>query len=603
MDVAHGNELTRMYKFRIFRKNLTFTQLKSCFLILNINEKLKLSSIILVQVSLNILDLVGIAVLGLVASLSVAGIQSRQPSNFASQFISSINLESLSFQNQVGVLGLTAVFLLLIRSAASIYFNRRIIQFFSIRNAIFSNKILTNALSQGHEYLKEKSKMDLIYGITHGTTALTLSVLAATVNLISDFFLLVFIGVGLTFYDPVTAISLVLMFSVIIYAIENKIIYKSRSLGAKENIFAVRINKQIEQIFNSFKELYVANRLEFTTTKVYRSNLEISNIRVETTLIPNTSKYLMESGILIIGVLLCLLQITISNSEQAVSTLTIFLAATTRLTPAILRIQQGTGSIRNNLPAAMRAIDMYEEGKTEGQINLGLKLDNLVNKEFNPNVKIVNLKFKFDNAPDYLFSGFNHNFEPYTTTILIGKSGSGKSTLLDFILGIKNPNSGEVLISGVKPKTALANWQGQVAFVPQDVNIFEGTIEENLSFGYARNHFSLEELKDVVKKSNLTSLIERLPDGFDTEINGKGISLSGGERQRLGLARALLTKPKVLILDEITSSLDKASEEIMWDTLNELKTSTTIIIATHKIPDVKFFDATIDLDYNQKKFI
>jgi len=572
----------------------TILQLRECFRVLDSRDQAKLSKIVIVQVLLNFLDLVGIALLGIVASLSISGIKSSKPNSFTSSLIDAVNLSSVSFQNQVAILGSSAVTLLLLRSLMSVYFNRKIIHFFSIRNANFSSKILSNALIKGYEYLGKKSKMELIYGVTYGSTSLNLAVLAATINLFADLFLLLFIVIGLIVFDPLTATISIFLFALMIFILERKIVFKSRRLGELENQYAISINKQIEDIFNLYRELFVRNRLNFVSNEIHKTNVNLSNIRVETTLIPNTSKYLMESGILLIGAFLCFVQIIVTNSEQAIATLAVFLAATTRLTPAILRIQHATGSIRNNLPAALRAVDLYLDSQDALEIvsNTSGELDG---RDFLPTVEVQNLSFRFSESSEYLFESFSYSFAPNSVTLLIGKSGSGKSTLLDFILGIREPDSGVILVSGQTPRVALSRWPRKIAFVPQEVILMEGSVADNLCLGFNRDKFSTSEMMMAIDKANLTQVIENLPDGIDTNIKVGQVLLSGGEKQRLGLARALLTNPEILVLDEITSALDKKNEQIMWEALKKLKSSTTIIMATHKIPDVDFFDNLIDL--------
>jgi ABC-type bacteriocin/lantibiotic exporter with double-glycine peptidase domain len=182
---------------------------------------------------------------------------------------------------------------------------------------------------------------------------------------------------------------------------------------------------------------------------------------------------------------------------------------------------------------------------------------------------------------------------------IVGPSGAGKSTLTDLILGLLTPKSGSVSISGYEPSKAIAKWPGQIAYVPQEVRIFDGSLAENITQGYSPEEIMGFDLMDTLQDSALTELFRTSLDGFAVELGTKGARLSGGQIQRVGIARALLTKPKLIVFDEATSALDADTESIITETLAKLRGNTTVVIVAHRLSTVLNADSVIYLQEGQ----
>jgi ABC-type multidrug transport system fused ATPase/permease subunit len=178
---------------------------------------------------------------------------------------------------------------------------------------------------------------------------------------------------------------------------------------------------------------------------------------------------------------------------------------------------------------------------------------------------------------------------------IVGPSGSGKSTFCDLLLGLLKPKTGTITISGVQLCEFTHVNPELIAYLPQDVFLIEGSIAENILLGRERNEHTEEQLRDSVKIAGIIEFIDSLPNGMDTQIGGKELALSGGQKQRIGLARTLFSKPSVLIMDEPTSSLDAASENIITETLNFIKKDVIIVIVAHRLSTIRDVDRIIYL--------
>ena len=169
------------------------------------------------------------------------------------------------------------------------------------------------------------------------------------------------------------------------------------------------------------------------------------------------------------------------------------------------------------------------------------------------------------------------------TVGLIGVSGGGKTTDVDMILGLLQPQSGQVLVGGRDINTDKAGWFAQVGYIPQTIFLLKGTVRENIAYGEEPDDIDDDKVRKAVCDTSMEEFISRLPDGLETEVGERGVRLSGGQRQRIGIARALYHNPKVLIFDEATSALDTETESNVIETMEKFKGDKTMLIITHRM--------------------
>jgi len=184
---------------------------------------------------------------------------------------------------------------------------------------------------------------------------------------------------------------------------------------------------------------------------------------------------------------------------------------------------------------------------------------------------------------------------PGTTTALVGSSGSGKSTLISLVMAFNRPLKGNIVVDGKNlMDIPLRDYREQLASVLQENFLFDGTIAENI--GYAAPGASLDEIKAAAQLAHCEEFILKFPDGYSTVVGERGIKLSGGQRQRVSIARAILASPKVLILDEATSSLDSESEEMIQDGLKKLRTGRTTFVIAHRLSTIRSADQILVME-------
>ncbi|MFE1744488.1 ABC transporter ATP-binding protein [Coleofasciculus sp. H7-2] len=217
--------------------------------------------------------------------------------------------------------------------------------------------------------------------------------------------------------------------------------------------------------------------------------------------------------------------------------------------------------------------------------------------QFTGKVEFSHLTFGYDSSRPVL-ENINLLIEPYQTVALVGRSGSGKSTLVKLLFRYFEPHQGHILIDGQDIRTMdVTGYRRRLAIVHQEVDIFNGTLLENLTYGNPKATF--EQVQEACRIARVDEVIEHLPQGYYTVVGERGMRLSGGQRQRLGIARALLVDPDILIFDEATSSLDYESERSIQLAMRSILGTRTTIIIAHRLSTVREADKIVVLDQGQ----
>jgi ABC-type multidrug transport system fused ATPase/permease subunit len=220
-------------------------------------------------------------------------------------------------------------------------------------------------------------------------------------------------------------------------------------------------------------------------------------------------------------------------------------------------------------------------------------------ENFRGAIGFKNLSFAYPSRPDELvLREITLQIEPNQMIALVGPSGAGKSTIAALLLRLHDPVSGAILFDGRENSSySLSNLRSQIALVPQDIFLFGGTIRENIAYG--KPTATVDEILEAARKANALEFIERFPEKLETIVGERGTQLSGGQRQRIAIARAVLKDPKILILDEATSSLDSESERLVQDALEKLMKGRTSVVIAHRLSTVRKADQIFVLDHGK----
>ena len=553
-------------------------------------------AITIVQVLLGVLDLFGVLAIGLLGTLSISGIQASGSSGKVNLILDFFGLADTNFQTQVSFIGVAAVILLISRTLLSIFFTRRVLYFMSYRGATLSANLVSKFLAQPLLVVQKWSTQQALFAVTRGVEIVALEVLALSVILAADIALLVILVIGLFVVDPLTSISSMLLFGIVAGILHKLMHGKAGKFGSKSSELTIRSSEKISEVFSSFRESVVRNRRDFYARKIAETRYELAGYRAEIGFMPLIGKYVIETTLVIGAVSIGAIQFFMQDAAQAVSTLAIFLAAGSRMAPAVLRIQQGSILMKSSIGMAKPTLDLIE---FLGNSKLLENMDDEVHTKhdgFEAKIAVENVSITYPGNTKRALSNISVKAPQGTVIAIVGPSGAGKTSLVDVILGVLEPDSGTVHISGVTPLEAISKWPGAIAYVPQDVLVANGSIRENVALGYPLEAATDELVNDAIRIASLTDFVASLPEGLDTNLGERGAKISGGQRQRIGIARALFTKPKLLVLDEATSALDGGTEESISSDIQKLKGSTTVVLIAHRLSTVRDADLVLYMD-------
>ena len=571
------------------------SSLKRAINVLSPVDQRKILAIMVLQILMAGLDLLGVIAIGLLGALSVSGLQSNPPGDRVSQALEILRIQNETFQSQAVILAISALILLVGRTVLSMIFTRRILFFLSRRGAKVSADLISRLLSQPLLVVQSRTTQETVFAVTRGVVIIVLQVLATAVVWVADLALLIVMMIGLLVVDPVTAIATFTVFSLVGFFLHKYMHVLAGNLGFENSKIEIQSNEKIVEAFSSYRESVVRNRRDYYAREIGHLRYSIANTSAEMGFLPYVSKYVIESTVLVGAVLIGAAQFFLQDAAHAIATLAIFLAAGTRIAPAVLRLQQGTVLIKTALGSAAPTLDLIDAlGSSPLTVNTDDKVD-LLHEGFVSEISVKDVSLTYPDKSVPAIASVSLEIPAGTSIAFVGPSGAGKTTMIDILLGVLIPDSGSVLVSGLPPLLAVAKWPGAVSYVPQDVVIAAGTIRENIALGYPIAEATDELISEALKIANLDEFVASLPDGIDTQVGERGARISGGQRQRLGIARAMFTRPHLLVLDEATSSLDGETEASISEAIDAMRGSTTVVIIAHRLSTVRNADKVVYL--------
>lgn len=560
-------------------------------------DRAKLLLLAVFQAIFGVLDLIGVALIGLLGALSVTGLQSKQPGNRVGTILRLLHINEMSFQSQSAIIGLLATSFLVLKTILSVILTRKALRFLAHRSGLLSSNLAQKVLSQNYLFLQRIPSQRILFSLTSGANSLILGVLGSVVSIISDSSLIIIMLVGLFLVNPAVALGSLFYFGLIGLILHFRLSGQALKLGQKNSLLTINGNSLILEAIASFRELYVRGRINFYTDRIAVSRKLLADTSADLTFMPNISKYFLESSVVIGALLLAMSQFLVADAKHAISTLTIFLAAGTRIAPSILRLQQGALAVKTHIGSARSTLDLIDS-LVSVSVNTSEPSNSLTidHQDFEPKFQISELTFKYPNNEENAIESLNLDAPAGSIVAIVGPSGAGKTTLVDLLLGILEPTAGNIFISSETPRGAIKKWPGAISYVPQDIVIIDGSIKNNISLGYPSDSAKLDWYEKILSISQLSDFVNSLEDGLNSQVGERGAKLSGGQRQRVGVARALFTNPKLIILDEATSSLDADSENKLSAAINSLRGNVTVIVIAHRLATVQNADIVCYID-------
>ena len=546
--------------------------------LLDRRDRVKYYILSVCQILLSALDIVAVAVVGFVTVLLLNYSQPANP--VLSSIQSFLNLTTNEFS--IALMAF-AVILFTLRTWLAVKLIKSALLFLGRRSAAYSSKVFNEMLDRPSIALSSTPLVTKQYALITGANSKILGILGGFSGVISDLSVTLGLFVFFLIASPSVALSAAAIGLIFLITLVKQTAGRGSQLSRIIAETEMQSRSVIARGISRYRESFVSGNLGYFKDEFGSSRSIGVEATANWTFLPNVGKYVLEAGVILGGLLLGIALFWFESPESATSLLAMFLAASTRLAPALIRLQQGIVSIKGHTSQKLELDALATEISVSKKItfdavSVDAPLPSIRSEGVMLEVKGVHYRHE-QHVP--LIENWTFSISSGAFVALVGKSGSGKSSLADLILGLIEPSSGSVLIDSQNPAMFIRSNRGSVAYVPQYASLSEGTIRSNLLLGHDKKSISEEELLNALRACCIEEIALAQPQGLDSPVSEDGRNLSGGQRQRLSLAHALLGNPRFLILDEATASLDKKNEISVMSGIRRYLPKATILAVTH----------------------
>jgi ABC-type multidrug transport system fused ATPase/permease subunit len=457
--------------------------------------------------------------------------------------------------------------------------------------AELGSDIYLRTILQPYQVHIEQNSSEIINGVLSQTNAIIYDVILPLMTLISSMILAFFIMAALFFYYPLISVSIFFMigavYACIVYATRKKLKTISKTL-ANESTNLIRT---VQEGLGGIRDIILDGSQMTYWSFFQASNLPLRNVQASIAFIGNGPRYLVEGlAMLVIAIFsFFLVRNSHLDSTYTLPFLGVMALGAQRLLPLFQQSFSSWTLIRGGQDTLVKVLSLLNQSFVLPPLS-PVKLD------FKKAINFNNVCFRHYASSPYILNNISLTITKGSRIGIIGKTGSGKSTLTDLFMGLLLPSSGHIEVDGVTINSEnTSSWQRNIAHVPQSIYLSDATVVENIAFGVPLDMINMVGVRLAAEQAQLSSFIESLPEGYETQVGERGIRLSGGQRQRIGIARALYKNANVIIFDEATSALDNQTESEILSTIENLDKNITILMVAHRLSTLKNCDAIIEV--------
>lgn len=547
--------------------------------------------LVIVRALSGVLDVIGIALIGLIAGLTATNLDPDKP-----LVIAGITLPTFSEQ---GLLWLVVVVLLVFAFKAfiAVALSRVLTRFLARVESEQATRIAASVFASDLGKLQTVNRSEIVWAALGSAFQAFSCLLVSLGTFVSEGLLLILISLTFVVVDPIASVFVVLYFGVLVAVIQLFIGSSLRKAGENTTEGNIESVQALDDLFTAFREISIAQKTQFYINKFATSRTKMAQGSGQMTFLSGMPRYVVETALMLGVVIFVGFQFMTGQLATGLVTIGVFLTGGVRIMASLLPLQNAAANVKNQSEQAKLSLDLLSEIPTSKSGANAIQMtqtDSQVSAGDEPRVgevvSITGVSFAYPGSSTNALSDIEMKVSSGQHVAIIGPSGAGKTTLVDLMLGLVTPSKGEVLIGGLTPSERISQFPGNIAYVPQNPGIISGSIAQNVAIGLDYGFIDEARVLECLKKANLADFVQSLPAGIHTSVGHQSDSLSGGQVQRLGFARALYSRPKLIVLDEATSALDASSEAFLSSSIKALGKSVTVVVIAHRLSTVQHSD-------------
>ncbi|MBW4032830.1 MAG: ABC transporter ATP-binding protein [Acidobacteria bacterium] len=565
---------------------------------LSVRQRATYVALVAARTLTGLLDVMGIILIGIVASVGATQLLKGG----TTLTIFGFKVPTVS-SDEIVVLVIVVLIVFLVKALLAVLFSFLLTRFVARLEVANATNVAELLLRSDLDSVKRYSKAEFQYAITGSMTYTFTGILNNIAIFFSEGFLLILVSATFFIINTVAAAVALAYFALIILIIQLAIGRNVKRAGVDAVEGTVDTTNTVSDTIDTFREISVAGKQRHFIDRIHDSLGRIASSGAILTFLSGMPRYVVETALMLGVVAFVAVLFLTGQLASGFITVGVFLTGGVRIMASLLPLQNAVLTIRQNVEQSRLAQGLIVQARAAGidrveaqDRRVAERTSQAVGTELGLPIEISRVHYRYPGDDHETLKDISMSISAGQNVAIIGPSGAGKTTLVDLILGLLEPSSGSVLVDGAHPLVTRTELPGTISYVPQKPGIVSGTILENIALGVDPEDIDRVRARDAINAAFLGEFIDSLPDGLDTSVGKQVDSLSGGQIQRLGLARALYTRPRLIILDEATSGLDAGSEAFVSDSLRSLYGAVTIVVIAHRLSTIQHADTVFVID-------